>query len=48
MKLVLVGMYSRLSDVVKSFHWWSSSCGGGMGVVILSAPKCNISVEVAT
>ena len=25
---MLVGMYSRLRDVVKFFHWKSSSCGG--------------------
>ena len=34
---MLVGIYSRLRDVVKLFHWKSSSCGGGVSVVILSS-----------
>jgi hypothetical protein len=43
---VFVGIYSRLRDVMKFFHWKSSSCGGGVSVVIVSAPKCDVSIKV--
>jgi hypothetical protein len=44
---VLVAIYSKSRDVVNFFHWKSSSCGGGSCVVILSTPKCNISIKVS-
>ena len=44
---MFVAIYSKSRDVVKFFHWKSSYCGGGGCVVILSIPKCNISIKVS-